>query len=99
MVLAWNFEEGGEGSSVGIDSVSYPLGNLHRHQYLHQVSETVLGAYMLVDQENANILPLSGESIKCFLDCGIVRLAVYNEKVLLGIWRGSDMLNRTSVYC
>lgn len=28
MIFAWNLEDRGEGSGVGIDSVSYPVGNL-----------------------------------------------------------------------
>ena len=35
-------------------------------------------SYMLIDQENADILPLRCESFKCFLNGCIVGLAVHN---------------------
>jgi hypothetical protein len=50
-------------------------------------------SYMLIDQENADILPLRCESFKCFLNSCIVGLAIHDEEVLLGIWRLRDMLN------
>lgn len=31
---------------------------------------------MLIDQQNSNILPLTCESLECFFDSRIVRLAV-----------------------
>ena len=49
-------------------------------------------SYMLVDQENANILPLRCESFKCFLNSCIVGLAIHNQEVLLRIWWLRDML-------
>jgi hypothetical protein len=48
---------------------------------------------MLIDQENSNIFPLSGKPLKCLFNSGIICLAIDNEKILLRIWRGSDMLS------
>lgn len=38
---------------------------------------------MLVDQQNRNVLALRSEAIEGGLDGGIIRLAVYDKKVLL----------------
>jgi hypothetical protein len=47
---------------------------------------------MLIDQENANILPLAREAREGGLDrCGL-GLGVDDEEVLLGIGRRGDML-------
>jgi hypothetical protein len=35
-------------------------------------------SYMLIDQENADILPLRCESFKCFLNSCIIRLAIHD---------------------
>jgi hypothetical protein len=49
-------------------------------------------SYMLVDQENPNILPLGCESFKCFLNSCIVGLAIHHQEVLLRIRWLRDML-------
>lgn len=47
---------------------------------------------VLVDQDDADVFPVVGESVKSRLDGGGVRLAVDNEEILLGVGAGSDML-------
>lgn len=47
---------------------------------------------MLVDQNYADIFSLCGKPLKGLLNRGVVRLAVYNKEVLLGIWGRRDML-------
>lgn len=47
---------------------------------------------MLVDQYNAHVLALLGESFKGRLDGLRVRLVVDDEKVLLAVAAGSDVL-------
>lgn len=54
---------------------------------------------MLVDEQNANVLPLTRELVKCSLDsCGF-RLGVYNEEVFLGIWWIGNMLFESVFVC
>lgn len=47
---------------------------------------------MLVDEHDADILPVLGERVKGRLDGGRLRLAVNNEEVLLGVGAGRHML-------
>lgn len=48
---------------------------------------------MLIDQEDSYIFPLRCKPLERFLDCGIVRLAIDDQKVLLRVrWR-SDVLS------
>ena len=47
---------------------------------------------MLVDQHNANVFPLGRKSLKCLLDGGGICLGVDDEKVLLRVWGGCDVL-------
>lgn len=48
---------------------------------------------MLVDQDNADILPLLSEALERRLDGGRLRLAVDDQEVLLGVGAGRDMLD------
>ncbi len=54
---------------------------------------------MLIDQENANVLPLGCESLKGLLDRCIVRLAVDNQEVLLRIGWLRNMLYEMYQLC
>lgn len=93
VVFARNLEERWECGSVGIDSVSYPVGNLSGPcQLLEPEDPRNLTTNMLVDQYNANVFPLSRESLKCLLDGRGIRLGVDDEEVLLRVWGGRDML-------
>lgn len=49
-------------------------------------------AYVLIYQENSNVLPFLCETIECLLDSSIICLVVHNEEVLLRVWRSSNML-------
>jgi hypothetical protein len=49
-------------------------------------------AYMLVDQEDCNVLPIPGISVKSLFDRRFFCLGIDNKKVLLGIWRRCNML-------
>lgn len=51
--------------------------------------------YMLVDKDNANVLALRRKAFKGRLDGRIVRLVVNDKKVLLRIWAGCYMLQKT----
>ena len=46
---------------------------------------------MLVDQKNANVFPLAGETLKCVLDLLLLCFRIYHEKVAPRIGRFSDM--------
>jgi hypothetical protein len=50
-------------------------------------------SYMLIDQEDPNVLPLCCEPLESLFDGCIVSLVIDNEKVLLRIWRWRNMLN------
>lgn len=90
MVLAGDFEKGGESSCVCIDSVTDSFSNLLCiSTKLPHISEK---SYMLVYEQNANVLPLRCEFLECFFDSCVIRLAVDNKEVLLRVWRLSDML-------
>jgi hypothetical protein len=69
--------------------VTYSLSNLEPSAYATAIQEE---PYMLVDQENTNILPLSGEPVESFFDGRVFGLAVDDQEVLLRIWWLSDML-------
>lgn len=47
---------------------------------------------MLVNQQNPNILPLRREPLKRRLNIRRLGLSVYDEEVLLRVWRGRDVL-------
>ena len=47
---------------------------------------------MLINQKNCNILAFIGKPVEGLLDGWVFRFSVYDEKVLLGIWRLSYML-------
>jgi hypothetical protein len=51
-------------------------------------------SYVLVDQDNRNVLSLSGKRFKSALDCGCLGLGVDDKVVLLRVWRVGDMLYR-----
>lgn len=48
--------------------------------------------YMLVYEQDSNVLALAGEAIKGSLDGRILRFRVHNEEVLLVVWRLRNML-------
>jgi hypothetical protein len=52
---------------------------------------------MLVDQYDADILPLGSEPVKGRLDRRRLRLVIDHEKVLLRIWWIGDMLFKSRV--
>ena len=47
---------------------------------------------MLVDQDYSNILPLRCELVEGGLDGGVFCLGIYDQEVLLVVWRRCDML-------
>ena len=47
---------------------------------------------MLVNQNNANVLPLGCEAVKGRLDSSVIRLVVHHKKVLLRIWGSRNVL-------
>lgn len=53
---------------------------------------------MLIDQKNANILSLGGEFVESLFNSCVVGLAVDDQEILLGIWRGCDMLRKRQDY-
>jgi hypothetical protein len=48
--------------------------------------------YVLVDEQNSNVLALGGEAVECSFDGRGLGLCVYNEKVLLAVRRLGNML-------
>lgn len=59
----------------------------------------VVWTYMLVDQQNGNVLALAGEAVECCLDGAVFRLGVDDEEVLLRVWRLGDVLYIVSPLC
>jgi hypothetical protein len=47
---------------------------------------------MLIDEQNANILPLFSEALECRLDRCVVCLAIHDKEVLLAVWWCGNML-------
>lgn len=97
MVFARDLENGREGRGVCIDPVSYPVGNLEvigQYSLHYRIPHSWRPTDMLVDQHDADVLPLGGEALKCSFNGSIVRLCVHYQKVLLRVWRGRDMLVR-----
>ncbi len=56
-------------------------------------------ADMLVDQHYPDILPLRCKLVKGGLDGGVFCLAIYDQEVLLVVWRRRDVLGMVSVLC
>lgn len=56
------------------------------------VSIAWMGTYVLVDQQNSNILSLLREVLECSLDGGGLGLGVDNEEVALRVWGIGDVL-------
>jgi len=54
--------------------------------------------YVLVDEQNRDILALGGEAVECSFNSRGLGLCVYNEEVLLAVRRLGNMLRYPSVY-
>lgn len=92
MIFAWNFEDRRKGSGVGIDSVSYSVGNLYLWSSVWTHRRAVPEETdMLVDQDDPNIFAVC-EALKRRFDGCSFRLVIDDEKVLLRFGAGSDML-------
>jgi hypothetical protein len=52
---------------------------------------------MLVDEQNRDILALVGEAVECRFNGRGLGLCVYNEEVLLAVWRLGNMLCYASI--
>jgi hypothetical protein len=59
-----------------------------RYDHRGRIAET----YMLIDEQNGNILPLLGKLIKRGFDRGVFGFAVHHQEVLLRIRRLRDVL-------
>ncbi|KAB8648493.1 hypothetical protein FH972_026149 [Carpinus fangiana] len=86
VVLGGDFEQRGEGVGVGVDSVADALGDLGGRVVL------ALGTYVLIDQEDRNVLALLCEGVKGFFDGLVFGLVVDDEEVLLCVGRGGNVL-------
>ena len=53
--------------------------------------------YVLVDQQDSNVLALRGEAVKGRLDGAVLRLGVHDEEVLLRVWRLGYVLRWVSL--
>lgn len=109
MVFARDLEHGGESLGVGINGVSDTLRDLLRvvswaaleggrhwangQDVRARRKGKKQGTYMLVDQQDANVLPLTREVVECLLDCGGFGLGVDDEEVALRVWRVGYMLD------
>ena len=61
------------------------------------LNEKVIATYVLVDQYDRNVLPLSGELVECFLDSGLLSFGIDDKVVLLRVRSFGDMLCSPSV--
>lgn len=99
MVFAWYFQDGWEGSGVGIDAMAYTVGDLVEKEE-SGTCYSFMGyrdaTCMLIDQDNANVLALN-ELVERGFDGGIVGLAVHHQEVLLRVWGCRDMLSECQV--
>lgn len=99
VVLARDLEQRREGGRVRIDAVTDALRDLHTaisYQLSFHPRPLTAGpraTYVLVDQQDADVLPLRGEALKGLLNRGVVRLAVHDEEVLLRVRRVGDVLH------
>jgi hypothetical protein len=107
VVLGGDLEQAWESLVVLVDAGSYALGDLHivlvRLRLLSSgwrmacPNREVVVTYMLVDQNNCNVLPLPGELVECFLDSGLLSFGVDDKVVLLRVRSLGDMLCSPSV--
>ena len=100
MVFAWDFEHGGEGRLVVFEPMPDPVRNLDAARQVSESNRLVTTPqrggdsvlYMLVDEKDANILAVCRQPVKGSLYRGVVRLVCDDEKVLLRIGAGRDVL-------
>jgi hypothetical protein len=86
VVFAGDFEDSREGSSVSVDAMPYPVGDLVSSHLAHcrslEDKDQGTGAaqltYVLVDQDDSDVLSLRGEPLKCRFYGRSVRLAVHD---------------------
>lgn len=71
MVLRWNLEKRRECGGIGIDSLPYLIGDLFEAVSVWHNARVVLSGstYVLIYEENSDVLPLLGVRVKCLLDC------------------------------
>jgi hypothetical protein len=55
-----------------------------------------VATYVLVDQNNRNVLPLPSELVESFLDSGLLGFGIDDEVVFLRVWSFGDMLYNSS---
>lgn len=92
MVLGRNLEQAGESLVVLVDSGSDALGDLGVVSAgfadtlpAHVVWYHIVCTYVLVDQDNSNILPLPSELVECLLDGRLFGFGVDDQVVLLRV--------------
>lgn len=70
MVFAGDLEERRESGGVGVDAVSYSVGDLDRHQLKEHMcfQRASRATHMLVDEDNTDVFPLLGEAVEGSLD-------------------------------
>jgi len=101
VVLAGYLEHSREGVRVYVDSPSDPLRDL---THVFASAQPLLGTissqslpvgitYVLIYEQDGNILPLVRVLVESFFDCGCLRLGIDDEEVLLSIGGRSNMLN------
>lgn len=95
MVFAGDLEDRGKRFLEPVDGVSYLFCNLVDHQrrtFLPFVTPLwQLATYMLIDQDDTNVLALLCEAVECLLDLRFFRLSVAHEEVLLRVRRIGDV--------
>ena len=72
-------------------SAIYPHVSTHSIQTPHMCCR-VIATYMLIDQNNRDILALPGEGLEGALDGGVVGFGVDDEEVFLGVGGVGDVL-------
>lgn len=106
MVLGRNLEQAWESLVVLVDAGSDALGDLPEmsdtvsqfpSSHAGHLEGRMVSTYVLVDQNDRNILPMLGELVECFLDSGLLGFGVHDEVVLLRARSFGDVLHRMSV--
>lgn len=93
MILGRDLEQRGKGSRVRLDAMSYLLSNLSSVSSSLNVSAAQFATHVLVDKQNGNVLPLGREAVKGLFNGLVVGLCVYNQEILLGVWRLRHVLH------
>jgi hypothetical protein len=91
VVLAGYLQHSGERGCVRVYTMPYPIRDLWTVR-LRPPKVFAAFSYMLVDEYDPDIFPLSYESLKGGFDGRRVGLSIHYHEILRGLWRGGYML-------